>query len=105
MSISAAVPALHARRFHLIRHTDVSGVSGTGVVAEGVEWSDGSVALHWRGQWPTTVVWEDGGVEAVLAVHGHEGATQLVWDDGPGGQPFPADRKRLRRVPDAAPRQ
>lgn len=88
MSITAAVPALTSRRFKLIRHSDVSGVSGTGVVAEGVEWSDGSVALHWRGRWPTTVVFEFGGVEAVLAIHGHHGATEVVWDDGPGGLPM-----------------
>ena len=104
MSISAAVPALSARRFKLVRHTDVSGVSGIGVVAEGVEWSDGSAALHWRGRWPTTTVFEEGGVEAILAIHGHNGATEIVWDDGPGGQPIP-NRKRLRRVPDASPRE
>lgn len=88
MSISTAVPALRTRRFKLIRHTDVSGVSGTGVVAEGVEWSDGSVALHWRGQYATTVVWENGGIDAVLAIHGHHGTTEIVWDDGPGGFPL-----------------
>jgi hypothetical protein len=65
------------------------------VVAEGVEWSDGSVALHWRGKWPTTVVWESGGVDAVLAVHGHDGATNIVWDDEsdePVGPPLPFRR-------------
>jgi len=96
MSISAAVPALRARRFKLVRHSDVSGVSGTGVVAEGVEWSDGSVALHWGGRWPTTTVYETGGVEAILAIHGHQGATEIVWDDGPGGQAF--GRRRERQV-------
>jgi hypothetical protein len=85
MSIGTAVPA-RPRRFRLIRRIDISGVSGTGVVAEGVMWSNGSIALHWRGEHPTTVVWEGGGIEAVLAVHGHNGATTLVWDDGPGGQ-------------------
>jgi hypothetical protein len=98
MSITAALPAFHARRFKLVRHVDVSGVSGTGVVAEGVEWSDGSVALHWRGRWPTTTVYESGGVDAVLAIHGHAGATQLTWDDGPGGQTLPLNRRRVRQV-------
>jgi hypothetical protein len=88
MSINTAVPALCARRFKLVRHTDVSGVSGTGVVAEGVEWSDGSVALRWHGKWPTTAVFQEGGVQAVLGIHGHNGLTEIVWDDGPGGQPF-----------------
>lgn len=98
MSITAAVPALCARRFKLVRQVDVSGVSGTGVVAEGVEWSDGSVALHWRGRWPTTTVYETGGVEAVLAIHGHQGATQIVWDDGPGGQAIPIHKRQVRQV-------
>ena len=85
MSMSTAVP-VRPRRFKLVRYTDVSGVSGTGVVAEGVEWSDGAVALHWRGLHPTTVVWEGGSIDDVLAVHGHNGATAIIWDDGPGGQ-------------------
>jgi len=77
---------------------DVSGVSGTGVIAEGVEWSDGTVALHWRGRWPTTTVWDSGGIDAVLAIHGHEGSTQIEWDDGPNGQAFPLRRRPVRQV-------
>ncbi|MFF0341944.1 hypothetical protein [Kribbella sp. NPDC004875] len=69
-----------ARRFELHRHVDVSGVSGTGVIAEGVEWSDRTVALRWGGQYPTTTVWQDG-VEALLAIHGHGGATTIRWLD------------------------
>lgn len=53
-----------------------------GPVAEGVEWSDGSVALRWRGQRPVTSTW-DGGVAAVLAVHGQAGATEVQWLDVP----------------------
>lgn len=34
------------RRFHLVRAEDVSGTSGVGTVAEGVEWSNGWVSLH-----------------------------------------------------------
>lgn len=33
-------------RFELVRDVDVTGISGTGVVAEGVEFSDGTVALR-----------------------------------------------------------
>ncbi|MGW6194823.1 hypothetical protein ACWF0M_01630 [Kribbella sp. NPDC055110] len=72
------------RRFVLRRSVDVSGVSGTGDVAEGVEWSDGTVALRWRGRWATTVVW-DYGLDALLAVHGHDGSTVVRWLDA--GQP------------------
>ncbi|WP_350274758.1 hypothetical protein [Kribbella sp. HUAS MG21] len=68
------------RCFQLVRHYDHSGVSGTGIVAEGVEWSDGTVALRWGGQYPTTTVWQDG-IDALLAVHGHNGATTIRWLD------------------------
>lgn len=68
------------RRFVLRRTVDITGVSGTGDVAEGVEWSDGTVALRWRGKWATTVVW-DYGLDALLAVHGHNGSTVVRWLD------------------------
>lgn len=69
------------RRFVLQRRDDPSGISGTGDVAEGVQWADGEVVLHWRGQWPTTTVWRHG-LEALLAVHGHGGRTTVEWIDG-----------------------
>jgi len=69
------------RRFVLDRAVDVSGVSGTGVVAEGVAFSDGTVALRWVTEWPTSVVFHDRGIEAVEHVHGHGGATSVRWLD------------------------
>lgn len=68
------------RRFHLQRDTDVSGVSGTGKVAEGVLFSDGAVALRWvTGDYRSTVCWCS--IRGVEAIHGHGGATRIVWDD------------------------
>jgi hypothetical protein len=81
------------RRFELHRDEDVSGVSGTGIVAEGVAFSDGGpVALRWTSEWPTSVVFHDRGVESLEAVHGHNGRTRIVWIDlddpsGPGEPP------------------
>ncbi len=68
------------RRFHLLRIRDVSGVSGTGIVANGVEWPDGTVTVRWRGVRPSTVNWNSMG--DVKAIHGHGGATVIVWEDG-----------------------
>ncbi|AFA76010.1 hypothetical protein GPOL_c50160 [Gordonia polyisoprenivorans VH2] len=66
------------RTFFLYRHIDVSGVTGTGVVAEGVEFTDGSVAIHWvAGEHRSTAVW--GGIADVEAVHGHDGASTIQW--------------------------
>lgn len=70
-----------SRRFELHRDVDHTGVSGTGVVADGVEFPGGTCVLRWRGERASTVVW--GSVGDVLAVHGHGGATRLVWVDVP----------------------
>lgn len=65
------------RAFRLHRDTDVSGVSGTGVVAEGVEFSDGTAVVRWIvGDHRSTVVWPS--LAAVEAIHGHGGATRVV---------------------------
>jgi hypothetical protein len=69
-----------ARRFELHRDTDITGVSGTGVVCEGVAFTDGTAVVRWLGEWSSTVI-HDRGVEAVEHVHGHGGATRLVWLD------------------------
>jgi hypothetical protein len=69
------------RRFHLVRNVDESGVSGTGVVAEGVLFSNGVVAVQWTSQWPTSVVFHERGLESVIAVHGHNGHTHVHWID------------------------
>lgn len=66
-------------RFILYRHVDVSGVSGPGVVAEGIVFSDGTVAFRWLSDTPCTSVWTD--IDSVLAVHGHGGLTEIIWLD------------------------
>ena len=67
------------RTFHLQRDEDVSGLSGTGIVAEGVEFSDGKVALRWIvGEHRSTVLWDS--VASVEVIHGHGGKTSIVWD-------------------------
>ena len=75
------------RTFTVIRDVDVTGISGTGVVAEGVEFSDGTVAMRWLGPiehdwgtvYPTTVLHPH--IENVDNLHGHNGQTRVVWDD------------------------
>lgn len=73
-----------ARRFELHRDVDDTGVSGTGLVAEAIELSDGTVALRWTSEWPTSVVFHDRGLDGGEAVHGHGGRTRIVWLDGDG---------------------
>ncbi len=66
------------RLFQLIRQASAATAPDTGPMAEGVEWSDGTVTLRWRGQWPATSAWE-GGLAAMLAVHAANGVTALRW--------------------------
>jgi hypothetical protein len=67
------------RTFELHRDVDKTGVSGTGVVAEGIEFSDGVVCLHWISEWPSSIVHYERGMEAVEMVHGHNGSTRIVF--------------------------
>lgn len=63
--------------FHLRREVDVSGVSGTGCVAEGAVLSDGRAVLHWLAGGGSLGIY--GSIEELIRIHGHEGATQLEW--------------------------
>lgn len=65
--------------FVLQRYEDISGISGLGLVAHGCEFPDGSVALRWPGEHPSTAVWPD--IRDVEAIHGHEGTTVVVYQD------------------------
>jgi hypothetical protein len=67
------------RRFLMRRNVDVNGISGTGLVAMGVVFEDGPTVIRWRGQRPSTVVWNS--FEDAMAVHGHNGATEFVFLD------------------------
>jgi hypothetical protein len=65
------------RLFVLDRHEDVTGTSGTGVVAEGVQFSDGAVAIRWRSDTPSTIHYDS--IDDVQQVHGHNGRTEVRW--------------------------
>lgn len=77
---AGTVVAGRVRTFDLVRHEDVNGVSGTGVVAVGAEFPDGTVAIRWMSGTPSTVVWSS--IEDALAVHSHGGKTEVRWTTG-----------------------
>lgn len=70
---------LKARRFYLHRHKDVSGVSGTGKVAEGVEFENGMCALSFTSQYQHCNIYAN--MRALTEVHGHEGKTEVIYVD------------------------
>jgi hypothetical protein len=67
------------RRFILRRVKDASGVSGLGVVAEGIEWSNGRIALHWISQ--LEAVNDYANAKVLTSLHGHGGDTVVEWID------------------------
>ncbi len=67
------------RRFVLDRSVDATGTSGTGVVAEGVQFSNGQVVIHWLSQLEAINVYANAVVLEQL--HGHGGNTQVKWID------------------------
>lgn len=65
--------------FTIHRDEDVTGISGTGVIAEGWESSDGkTVVLLWLTDTPSVCVYSD--VRHIERIHGHGGKTRIVWD-------------------------
>jgi hypothetical protein len=59
----------------LVRQEDVTGVSGTGVVAYGAEFPDGRIVMRWCTGVDSTVIYDS---EAdLIAIHGHDGRTVL----------------------------
>lgn len=77
---------MSTRTFTIHREQDITGISGTGHVADGVVFPDGVTVVRWRdlggpaaerGVRPTTVAFES--IDAVEALHGHNGATRIVW--------------------------
>lgn len=65
------------KTFELFRWKDATGISGTGVVAEGVQFADGSCVLRWTAVVRSTVFYDD--IESVQKIHGHYGSTEIVW--------------------------
>lgn len=65
------------RLFYLQRKVDASGVSGTGIVAEGVEFTSGMVALTWLGVHRCINIYES--IKTVEELHGHDGSTVIVF--------------------------
>ena len=69
------------RNFLLIRMKDISGCSGTGIVAEGVVFSDGSAILKWLRKPYSLGIYKS--ITHLLDLHGHNGNTKIQFIDTP----------------------
>lgn len=67
------------KTFHLQRNEDATGVSGTGRVAEGAVFSDGTVVLRWLTDKSSIGIYQS--LAHVEQIHGHEGKTRIVFPD------------------------
>lgn len=67
------------RRFTLERDVDETGVSGTGKVAEGVEYQNGWCSMMWLTEVFSLVTYPS--IDSVAKIHGHGGKTRVVFQD------------------------
>ena len=65
------------RTFELHRMEDATGISGLGIIAEGVEFGDGTCALRWKTDARSTAVYDD--LKTLEKIHGHQGKTKVVF--------------------------
>jgi hypothetical protein len=65
------------RAFGLIRDVDETGISGTGMVARGVQFGDGTCVMRWDTGLTSTAIYDD--LADLVAIHGHGGKTRVVW--------------------------
>ncbi len=67
------------KRLYLERTLDPVGISGTGVIAEGVMLSSGRVVLHWLTEYQSIGIYDS--ISDVLSIHGHNGTTSVIFID------------------------
>jgi hypothetical protein len=65
----------YAQSFLLIRKRDETGISGKGIVAHGVVFHSGRVALEWLR--PPYTIGLYGSIQEMIQVHGHGGNTRV----------------------------
>jgi len=69
------------RRFFLQREEDATGVSGTGRVADGVEFTNGWCVLTWKSEFSGVTVYPSISVLESVHTHGGQHKTILKWID------------------------
>jgi hypothetical protein len=67
--------------FYLVRKEDVTGISGVGKVAQGVQFDSGRCVLEWLTAVASMAVYQS--IDDVIAIHGHNGSTVVEWQNHP----------------------
>lgn len=66
------------KNFYLYRYEDDSGVSGVGIVAQGVLFDNGKCVLSWLSKYKSIAVYES--IDELEIIHGHHGHTKVIWE-------------------------
>lgn len=69
------------KTFELHRIEDATGISGTGIIAQGVVFDDGTCALRWLTTSRSTSIYDD--LKTLDRIHGHNGKTKIVYTGAP----------------------
>lgn len=64
------------QEFYLLRKKDVSGVSGTGLVARGVVFPSHRCVVEWLMPHETLTIFDN--IAQIQLIHGHDGKTELI---------------------------
>lgn len=77
-------PSKSPRTFSMVRGADESGVSGTGKVLEGVQFSDGTVAVRWLtvNQASSTAIYDSFDSFESIHIKSHPtNKTRIIWHE------------------------
>jgi hypothetical protein len=85
------------KRFVLQRNVDETGISGTGDIAEGVLFSDGTAVLRWLTFARSTGIYAS--IGEMETIHGHGGKTVVRWVDEPPVQIDPVSNAPINSSP------
>jgi len=81
---------LKVRPFYLMRHSDVNGLSGVGVVGTGVVFANNTTVFQWSTYSSSLEIHTS--LEVFTALHSHNGASEVIF-----GQPPCTDTKKTSR--------
>lgn len=71
-----------ARMFKMVRNADETGVSGTGVVLDGIEFPNGMVAVCWRSKTPSVNVYRSFVEFKHIHIDAHpSNDSEIIWLD------------------------
>jgi hypothetical protein len=72
-------PFENLRRFYVERLADVSGLSGTGIIALGTCFPNGKCVMQWQTEIKSLVIYDS--ISELEKIHGHGGKTLIKWLD------------------------